>query len=255
MVRIASIVACLVALCFVCLSEQGGYLQHRRAVQRAVSVPPTGDPCTSCTNELFNAAGYDLTGWTEGGAAGTITNKDYATAPAPIEGSQSLLLKNVGFGNVFTYINMPNTAEVWLRFAIVITNSIVNGVRVCFIGDSGFTQVASVEVRSSGLRIVCGTANATTVATLNPDKTNYVWVHYLKGSGANAVADVAFREHPTKTRPASGNNFAQVTTGTSTANQQQCGPYVSDVDNNNSFGGIIYDNFSLTTIGQIGDVP
>lgn len=255
MVKIYAGILAFICLCYACLSEQGGYIQHRRAVQRAAQGPATGDPCTSCTNENFNAAGYDLTGWTEGGANGSITNKDYTTAPAPIEGVQSLLLKNPGFGNVFTYINMPNSGEVWVRFAMVITNTIVNGVRVFYIADSGFTQLASVEVRSSGLKVICGTGNATTVATLNPDKTNYVWIHYLKGSGANAVADVAFREHPTKTRPTSGNNFAQTTAGTSTANQQQCGPYVSDVDNNNSIGGIIFDQMSLTTIGQIGDFP
>src|SRR4030095_13735684 len=103
-----------------------------------------------------------------------------------------------------------------------ITNTIVNNMRMVIVADNGFAEQASIQVQSSGLRIVMGTANATTVSTLVAGTKYYCWGHVKKGTGANGIADVAFST--TKVRPTSGNGFAQVTTGRTTANSQQVGP-------------------------------
>lgn len=254
MVKICVGILSLLCLCLVCFSEQGGYIQHRRAVQRAAQGPASGDPCTSCTNETYEGTGTAVAGWLYGdNTAGVVTNVDYATAPAPLSGSQSYLIRNPSFQTGYSYINMPNATEVWFRFIFTITNTIVNNMRMVIIADSGFTEQASVQVQSSGLRIVVGTANATTVSTLTAGTKYYCWGHYKKGTGANAVGDIEFST--SKTRLGSGNGFAQTTTGSSTANAQQIGPYVNDVSFGSGIMGCIYDDFSLTTLSQPGDFP
>lgn len=253
MVKIYAGILAFICLCYACLSEQGGYLMARRAAQRAAQGPASGDPCTGCTNETYEGAGYAVAGWTEDANAGAIRDEDYTTSPAPLNGSQSMLVRNPGSDVAFSYINMPNATEVWFRFAFIITNTIVNNMRMVIVADSGFSEQASIQVQASGLRIVVGTANATTVSTLTANTKYYCWGHYKKGTGANAVGDVGFST--TKVRPTGGNGFAQTTTGSSTANAQQIGPYVNDVSFGSGIQGVIYDDFSLTTISQPGDFP
>lgn len=234
-------------------SAQFNLRNSSRTVAFIASSTPPSDPCTGCTNETYEGTGLAVAGWVFGGGTGSITNVDYTTSPAPIDGSQSYLIRNPANDNSFSYINMPNTGEIWYRFKVILTNNVVNGARLWIVADNTFTLRSGIEIRSSGLRITHGTANATTVATLSANTLIYVWGHYLKGSGANGVADVAWSTG--KQRPTSGNNFASVSTGTSTQNQQQCGPYVSDVDFAGVVCGAIYDSVSLSTTGQIGDFP
>jgi hypothetical protein len=215
----------------------------------------SGDACGSCTNETFEGIGYSVAGWTEA-VNGGIVNEDYTTAPAPIVGSQSLLIKDPADSNSsYDSINMPAVGEVWIRFACVITNTVVNGARICFARDSGAAVQCGVEIRGAKLRIKHGTVSADTATSITADTTNYIWFHYLKGSGANGVADVGFSQHPTKTRPTGGGTFASVSTGTATANILGCGIGVEDVDFAAILSGVIFDSVSLTTSGVIGDFP
>ena len=69
--------------------------------------------------------------------------------------------------------------------------------------------------RSTGtLRVNVGANSLSTVSTISASTTNHVWIHYVAGSGANAVGSVAFSTDGTK--PTSGNNYTEITTGTST---------------------------------------
>lgn len=244
---------CLLVLLVVSAHAQFNPRNSSRTVAFISSGVAASDPCTGCTNETYEGTGVVVSGWIFGGGTGSITNVDYATAPAPIDNSQSFLIRNPANDNSFSYINMPNTGEIWWRFKMILTNTVVNGARLWIVADNTFTLRAGIEIRSSGLRITHGTANATTVATMSANTTIHVWGHYLKGSGANGVADVAWST--AKQKPTSGNNFASVSTGTSTQNQQQCGPYVSDVDFAGVVAGVIYDSVSLSTTGPIGDFP
>lgn len=212
------------------------------------------DPCTSCTNETYEGVGTSVVGWHYGdNSAGVVTNVDYATAPAPLVGSHSLVCRNPNGGTATTLITIPSSAEVWARWTMVITNTIVNNMEVYIADDNVGTHMMEVQVQASGLRIVCGTANATTVSTLTFGTQYYVWAHYLKGSGANAVADVAFST--TKVRPTSGNGFAQVTTGSRTANVTDIGIFINDISFGSAITGIIFDSHSITQLSQPGDFP
>jgi hypothetical protein len=213
-----------------------------------------GDACSTCTNETFEGTGYAVAGWSEG-VNGGIVNEDYATAPAPILGSQSLLVKNVAFASSYTEINLPNATEGWMRAAIVLTNTAVSTWYVLMLADNGGAELASVIIQAGKLRIKCGTATADTGTSITANTTNYVWMHYLKGTGANAVADVGFALHPTKTRPTGGGTFAQVTTGTSTANVQLYRLGGGDITSGGAVAGAIYETVGMTTLGVIGDFP
>jgi hypothetical protein len=109
-----------------------------------------------------------------------------------------------------------------------------------------------VQIQSSGLRAVCGTANATTVATLSAGTTYYCWAYYSKGSGANAIYKVAFST--SKTKPTSGNNFAGGSNGSSTGDAREAGPWAQDLNFSVQVGFIV-DSFSFSSTGEIGDFP
>lgn len=214
-----------------------------------------GDACSSCTNETYEGTGTVLTGWKYGdNSSGIVTNVDYTTSPAPLDGSQSLLIKNVNSQAGYTYKTVTGSSGgVGFRFRMVITNTIVNNMYVIRGYNNVFSAVFSVQVQSSGLRIVHGTANATTVSTLTAGTTYYVWGFYNKGTGANGVAKVAFST--SKTKPTSGNDYAAVSTGTATNDCVDLGPWVADVSFGSGVAGVIYDQVSFLPGAEIGDFP
>jgi len=74
------------------------------------------------------------------------------------------------------------------------------------VNDSGDTYLRALSV---------GGTLDNTVANVEVDTDYYVWATYKKGSGGNAISTVAF--NTTFTRPTSGDNFAECTDGTATA--------------------------------------
>ena len=213
------------------------------------------DACSTCTNETWEGTGTSTAGWLyfNAGIAGAVTNVNYATAPAPLAGSQSLLLKSTTGGGIGTDINMPSSTEAWMRFAVNFTNTIPNGNQIAWFANNASSEQARLELVGNQFRVTCGTANATTSATVAANTTYYVWFHYKKGTGVNAVADVAFST--SKTRPLSGSGFAQLSNGTSTQNLVEVGLYLYDLSFAGSVFGVIYDSWSCSVTGAIGDMP
>jgi hypothetical protein len=215
----------------------------------------SGDACGSCTNETFEGTGYSVAGWTEA-VNGGIVNEDYTTAPAPLNGSQSLLIKDPADSqSSYTYMTMPSgTTELWMRGMLRITNTVVNGAGIVFIANNAVAIQCAVEIRASAAKLVAGTGNATSVATFSADTLYYWWFHYKKVAGANNdQADFAFST--SKTRPTSGNNFVSLTNGSVDGNAELGAVSVRDVDFASILCGIIFDDVSLTQLGQIGDFP
>lgn len=224
------------------------------AFHRAVAAAGGGDACSSCTNETFEGAGFTLTGWRVGdNSAGVITNADYATSPAPIAGSHSLLLKNPDSQAAYISKTIASSANVGWRFKMIITNTIVNNMQLVTLDDNVGGVMASFQVQATSLRVVHGTANATTVADLSPDTLYYVWGYRAAGSGANGVGKIAFST--SKTKPTSGDNYAEVTTGSTTANVLDVGAWVRDVSFGSGRTGVIIDDFSILPGAEIGDFP
>jgi hypothetical protein len=246
-------IAVLILVIKVCLGVPPGGISNNKIRSNPIFTS-AGDPCTGCSNETFEGTGTVLDGWKYGdGTAGIVTNVDYATAPAPLSGSQSLMAKNANSQQAQLQLTVPNVGEIWMRCIVTLTNTIVNNMRLLRVDDNVGGVMLSIEVQSSGLRAVSGTGNATTVSTLSADTKYYLWCHYKKGTGANGVADVAFST--TKTRPTSGNNFAQTSAGSTTGNANDVFMNVVDVSFGPGVIGVIYDDWSFSSVSQPGDFP
>lgn len=211
----------------------------------------SGDPCTGCTNETFEGTGTVVAGYIYGG--GGITNVDYATSPAPLVGSQSFLIRNDAFAGSYQEKLMPTATNGAMRFMFNITNTVVNGVRIASFADTGGSVQIQIQVQGGKLRIAHGTATADTVTSVSANTTYYCWLYGQKGTGANGIANVAFST--SKTRPTSGNGFAEVTTGTATLDLAIYSLFVSDLAFSGASSGIIYDEVSRKTGTAIGDYP
>ncbi len=142
-------------------------------------------------------------------------NWDYTASP--LVGSQSLYCPMVGAAcktrtNDFTGGAIP---EVWVYFRMKATNGTNPSTATTFmgIGASGTPGSTATWRILSTLRM-CTATGAGTVSTISLDTDYHFWIHYLKGTGANAVVDIAFST--SGVRPTSGNNFFEVTTDVNT---------------------------------------
>lgn len=179
----------------------------------------------SLVNETFEGTGTP-TGWFKGGSA------DFDSTASPLQGAQSLRLNTSA-----DYANTPSIAEdeIWGRF-LYRPSSVTDTVNTLILDDAGFTQMMGISLYTDGTLIALdngvGVFDFTTDA-MSANTTYYVWFHYKKGSGANAVIDVMFDTTCT-TRPSVGSSkWAGGTTGVST----------SDIEfaQFSSTGSIVYD--------------
>lgn len=147
--------------------------------------------------------GYDNTGW----GTGSSPNPTYATAPAPLQGTQSLrttggaqINRSVSGStlNIFFYINITT----WADFENIV--EILNG---------SFGTVFRVGTWTPNvLRITHGGTQAVGTFAISANTTYYVWADYTKGTGSDGVAHLYVSS--TTTKP--GTADATITTGTAT---------------------------------------
>lgn len=169
-------------------------------------------PASPLVNQNFEGAGYDnAETWSTLGG-GTI-NPD--ATDIVLLGSQSFKVTAGDFVAGSAYISTAAGAERWGHMQFQITTS---GNRIIAESqDSGFAaQIQIVAINGGGIRVYSGAVNATTSATWSTGTKYYLWWHYLKGTGTDAVAEVWFSTTTTKPADASAGH-AKVTTGTSTA--------------------------------------
>lgn len=87
---------------------------------------------------------------------------------------------------------------------------------------AGAVEELALFVEANGRLTVLdagGAHSATTVGTMTPNQLFFIWFHYKKGSGANAICSAAFST--TLSEPVSGNNFASLANGSSIAQVQR----------------------------------
>lgn len=160
----------------------------------------------------FEGTGYDNSeSWTET----TNPDEDYATAPAPLVGSQSLY-----FSNTLQRATSPSfTAqdEIWIywqaHYLQLPTTTLLT-----IIGPS----VGLDRTAGGGLRIG-GTVNSpTSTDTLATGSLYHFLIHYrrdLDGGGGSAFYSVEF--NTSGTFNGSGNDYVEATTGTDAAQATQ----------------------------------
>lgn len=174
--------------------------------------PAAGGGATYLINQGFEGAGYDNgESWTESGPE-TI-DEDY-TGTVLVD-SQSLRIAQTGIGAASTSVSYAASDEVWFYCKVrpVVIDSSASSFIIAI--RSAGANLCRIQTETDGRLSVVAGSTATTVDTLSTGTTYHVWVHYIKGTGANAVGSVAFST--SGTRPTSGNAFAGFSNGSATA--------------------------------------
>lgn len=170
---------------------------------------------TYLLEETFDAAGYDVAGWTESNTS--EIKEDYATAPAPLSGVQSLYF-DVTATRSLDSPAWTGADTVWISFLFHDDEAALPGAPrlFCALKDSvGGTTVASVTLETDGdLTVACGSATSRSSESITRNTTYRIWLTYTKGTGANGLAAVYWSTPSTDPK---GTAKASVSSGTSTA--------------------------------------
>lgn len=203
-------VAALLLLLAFCANAQQVLLPNRRLSFQPVA--SGGAAPTYLVKQDFEGTGYDNSEtWSE---TGTV-DEDYATAPAPLVGSQSA--RATGTTQRLTSPTFTGQDEVYWYFQVNLTtvpagtltfSAIIGpGVSIDRLGGAG------------GVLRIGGTVNSPATSDAMATGTTYHFlVRYRKdldGGGGSAIYSVEF--NTTGTFDGAGNDFTQATTGTDTA--------------------------------------
>lgn len=170
---------------------------------------------TYLLNETFDSTGYDVAGWVESNTS--EIKEDYATAPAPLSGTQSLYF-DVTATRSLDAAAWTGSDTVWVSFLFHDDEaSFPAAPRLfCAIKESvGGTTIASITLETDGdLTVACGSATSRSSDSIARNTTYRIWLTYTKGTGSNGSAAVYWSTPSTDPK---GSAKASVTTGTSTA--------------------------------------
>jgi hypothetical protein len=154
--------------------------------------------------------------WTQG--SGDANNFSYATSPAPLEGSYSLLITEPTSG--YTALNKSfsasSTVNAYILFKPTIWEGNSAGVGgVSFSNSTGATEYCSLSKNANEtLRLSNGTVTADGSTVLSTSHAYTIWVEYVAGSGSNGVSRVYLAVDST-TKP--GSPEVEITNGDATA--------------------------------------
>lgn len=235
--------ACLwVAACSLAFLAPAQNLQHRRKAFRS-STPSA----TYLINQNFEGTGYDNSEtWTTSTGS---PNADYTTTA--LLGSQSLLA-NTATTAARARADFTNNDNLWGYFLfrrVGGSNPAGDRLLLEIAQNGGSTRAFAISVTSTGaLKVDAGTTATTTDVTA-VDTTYHIWWRYAKGSGSNAIGEVAFSTNGTE--PTSGNAFKNVTNGTYTG---QGGRIYLGYTSTNANSDFVYDKV-LVDDADIGSNP
>ena len=162
--------------------------------------------------ETFEAAGYDNAGWTESVAAGGTVDEDDTTATV-LAGSQQLKIYGALASVDISYTNSSDftaSGNLYVRFLFKIKNTLpIASSIVIYLNAAGSAAKQWVSLETTGtLKVSVGAKSATTTATIAVNTKYWVWVTYLKGTGANQTGRIAFSSDGA-TEPTSDNGTTQ----------------------------------------------
>lgn len=127
------------------------------------------------------STGLDNAGWTSGGTPGF----KYATAPAPLQGTQSIQLANASISRVITGTRILNgyfllNVTTWQNFAAIIDGQ-----------DSAFNDDLRISMLDTNvLYAFNGATNVGGSTTIVPGTTYHIWWEWMSGQGNNGVMKV-----------------------------------------------------------------
>lgn len=211
----------------------------------------TSPPASPLRAQNFEGTGYDNgETWIEGGTLG-IVDEDYTGVV--LKGSQSLRLQSVNNDTVYSYNTFTGISEVWGFFRMKWVTK-TSGTTFHQLRNNVSVVLLELKVNSGAsatVTLTSGGQTATTTSTMAVGTEYYVWYHYLKGSGANATAEVWFSN--TSVKPGDGTaGHAKVTNSNSTTDAAEVALYIENVSATSNEA--IFDRFYLDD-AAIGNNP
>jgi len=155
--------------------------------------PPTASGPTYLVKQGFEGTGYDNSEtWTENASP----NEDYATAPAPLVGSQSWQTAAIG-GEA--YRNYTANDEVW-AYGICNIQTLANNRIIFAIRNSSDSGLVNIKCNADGSMSMVNFATTvnTSAGLISNGTTFHIWVHYIKGTGANSTGELYVSANDTK---------------------------------------------------------
>lgn len=171
----------------------------------------TATPPTYIMQNDFNSGSASApSGWNADN--GSVT-WNYTTAPAPLEGADSI---KMGTGSsATTTTSLGNISEVW---SFSLCNVASSGCAFVHLLDSGGNLLLRVSFSGGEISVDDGGVSASTSGSGNPLSTTLrIWTHYKAGSGANAVEEVWWSTTDTIPLTSDTAHYCHFSNGTKTA--------------------------------------
>lgn len=178
---------------------------------------PASSGVTYLFQETFDATGFDIAGWTE--SFPSETKEDWTTAPAPLEGAQSLYFDVTATRSIDTTNFTASATTLWLSFLWHNNEgTLPAAIRtpVTFKHAIGGTTLATMQLETDGdVTVLNGTASNRSTDSLATNLTYRVWFQYAPGTGANGTAAIYWT---TNLSGSKGSAKCSVSSGTSQTN-------------------------------------
>lgn len=135
--------------------------------------------------EYLDASAATTGGWVQ---AGTPTWA-YATAPAPLQGSYSLQINASADAATHSFTAQ---SDVWAYYLFSTSNAANTSMRVYFLDAADAAQAEASANSATYWRANSGggTNANSTVGDVVTDTKYHIWLHYVKGTGANAILEI-----------------------------------------------------------------
>lgn len=147
--------------------------------------------------------------WT---VAAPAASPNFDNASSPLSGSQDM--KADVTVDVGAYATFAASSELWAQFEITHNTVPGSSVPVFWFTDTAVTSYLEVVMDTAGGLFIApssGSNSGTTVDAVATGVQRWIFFHYKKGTGANALYDVEFSTSSTRT--GSGNKFVGVSNG------------------------------------------
>lgn len=197
-----------------------------------------------------NAAGYDLTGWTEFLNGGSV-NEDYTLVV--LNNSQSCLVANTGLGSTYFQRSVTATGQIFIFFRARLAASTGETISLLEVHDSISTILGGIywDTNTEQIKVRAGASETTLSAGAQPNTTYNFWFEYNKDDGTNRIAKCGFSS--SGTRPTTGSNYGEATAAQSATNLSIIA--VGLMSSGFSSENILYYDNIIGNLTQIGDYP
>lgn len=164
-------------------------------------------------NQDFEGPGTPA-GWSTTGSG----SADFDSTASPLQGAQSLRLD--GDPDSIAAIVTVSEAEIFWKFQYRTGTLPATPTDIPLIYDVSFNEIAKISFHSTGQLIAEGGGIfEITTDAMSAGTKYWIWGHYKKGTGANAVLECGFSAADDG-RPTSGTKYAGNTNGTQTADAE-----------------------------------